>query len=144
MYACAYSYVPALSLYFSINRGHRISRIEAHAQLISWSRRVAYLSVSLCLFSVLYWRVCSLFFSPFLSFLSISLSSLSGPTTVSERFALCNMATQAITRKRLNAYEQNISRNGLTFHEDILANGHADLQSNGRVQVRSLPVTRLF
>ncbi|XP_043789420.1 serine palmitoyltransferase 2 isoform X1 [Apis laboriosa] len=44
------------------------------------------------------------------------------------------MATQAIIRKRLNTYEQKISRNGLTFHEDILANGHADLQSNGRVQ----------
>ncbi|CAD1478089.1 unnamed protein product [Heterotrigona itama] len=45
------------------------------------------------------------------------------------------MATQAITRRKLNEHEQKISRNGLTFHEDILANGHAGLQTNGRVQL---------
>ncbi|KOX80375.1 Serine palmitoyltransferase 2 [Melipona quadrifasciata] len=44
------------------------------------------------------------------------------------------MATQAITRRKLNEHEQKISKNGLTFHEDILANGHAGLQTNGRVQ----------
>lgn len=44
------------------------------------------------------------------------------------------MATQAIIRRKLNEHEQKISKNGLTFHEDILANGHAGLQTNGRVQ----------
>ncbi|OAD56033.1 Serine palmitoyltransferase 2 [Eufriesea mexicana] len=44
------------------------------------------------------------------------------------------MATQAIIGRRLNEHEEKISRNGLAFYEDILANGHAGLQSNGRVQ----------
>ena len=100
------------------------------------------LSVSLCSFTALYWRVYSLFFFFFLSFLSIS--PLFGPTAFSERFAFCKMATQAITRRKLNEHEQKISRNGLTFHEDTLANGHAGLQTNGRVQVRSSPVTRYY
>ncbi|XP_050586190.1 serine palmitoyltransferase 2 [Bombus affinis] len=44
------------------------------------------------------------------------------------------MATEAITRRKLNGQEQKISRNGLTFYEDTLSNGHAGLQTNGRVQ----------
>lgn len=92
------------------------------------------LIVSLCLFSVRCWRIYSLCF-PLFSFLS--LCTLSGFTTLSERFALCKMATEAITRRKLNEQEQKISRNGLTFYEDILSNGHAGLQTNGRVQVRS-------
>ncbi|XP_076659269.1 serine palmitoyltransferase long chain base subunit [Halictus rubicundus] len=45
------------------------------------------------------------------------------------------MAAQATTRRRLNEHEEKpTNRNGLTFCEDILTNGHAGLQSNGRVQ----------
>ncbi|XP_017794359.1 PREDICTED: serine palmitoyltransferase 2 isoform X1 [Habropoda laboriosa] len=45
------------------------------------------------------------------------------------------MAAEATTRRRLNEYEGKMSsKNGLTFHEDIVANGHAGLQSNGRLQ----------
>ena len=44
------------------------------------------------------------------------------------------MAAEAITRRKLNEQEQKISRNGLTFYEDTLSNGHAGLQTNGRVQ----------
>ncbi|CAL7939644.1 unnamed protein product [Xylocopa violacea] len=45
------------------------------------------------------------------------------------------MAAQVTSRRRLNEHEEKMSsRNGLPFHEDILANGHAGLQSNGRVQ----------
>ena len=57
------------------------------------------------------------------------------------------MATQTTTRRRLNEHEEKIrSRNGLTFHEGVLANGHAGSQSNGRVQfpdkeTKSEPVT---
>lgn len=56
------------------------------------------------------------------------------------------MAAQITTRRRLIEHEEKTgSRNGLTFHEDFLANGHAGLQSNGRVQVRSSSsITRTF
>ncbi|XP_053996435.1 serine palmitoyltransferase 2 [Hylaeus anthracinus] len=74
--------------------------------------------------------MCSLSFPP--SLLSFSLF---GPTAIGERFALRKMAAQATTRRRLNEHEEKTnSRNGLTFHGDFLANGHAGLQRNGRVQ----------
>ncbi|XP_015436390.1 PREDICTED: serine palmitoyltransferase 2 [Dufourea novaeangliae] len=45
------------------------------------------------------------------------------------------MAALANSRRRLNIHEEKTSaRNGLTFCEDILTNGHAGLQSNGHIQ----------
>ncbi|XP_076299666.1 serine palmitoyltransferase long chain base subunit [Lasioglossum baleicum] len=45
------------------------------------------------------------------------------------------MAAQATTRRRLNEHEGKPNNtNGLTFREDIITNGHAGSQSNGRVQ----------
>ncbi|XP_031835315.1 serine palmitoyltransferase long chain base subunit [Nomia melanderi] len=45
------------------------------------------------------------------------------------------MAAEATTRRRANEHEEKLGcRNGLTFCKDTLSNGHAGLQSNGRVQ----------